>query len=98
MKCRKVTHRYHSLRHVRSVENPSLPGPLSFSSQNYGGLHSLLRPGEGPATKERSKNPCFGCVKPCKENYWEKKLQTQMQFSFIVLLQCFLVSNSITRL
>ena len=33
--------------------NPSLPGPLSFFSQN-GGLHSLLRLGEGPATKERS--------------------------------------------
>ena len=34
MKCRKVTHRYRSLRHVSTVENPSLPGPLSFS-QNY---------------------------------------------------------------
>ena len=45
---------------------------------------------------DANKNPFFGCVKPCKENYWEKKLQTQMQFSFIVLLQCFLVSNSIT--
>ena len=53
MKCRKLTHRYHSLRHVRSVENPSLPGPLPFFSQN-GGSHSLLRLGEGPATKERS--------------------------------------------
>ena len=45
---------------------------------------------------DANKNPCFGFVTPCKENYWEKKLQTQMQFSFIVLLQCFLVSNSIT--
>ena len=36
MKCRKVAHRYDSLRHVRSVENRSLPGPLSFFSQNGG--------------------------------------------------------------
>ena len=43
MKCRKVTHRYHSLRHVRSVENPSLPGPLSFFSQNYGGYRAMQR-------------------------------------------------------
>lgn len=54
MKCCKVTHRYHSLRHIKSVENPSLPAPLSFFSQNYGGSRSLLRLGEGPATKERS--------------------------------------------
>ena len=50
MKCRKVTHRYRSLRHVSTVENPSLPGPLSFS-QNYASSHSLLRLGEGPALK-----------------------------------------------
>ena len=45
-------HGYHSLRHVLSVENPSLSGSLSFFSQN-GSSHLLFRL-EGRATKERS--------------------------------------------